>query len=131
MKLFQLAQFWFGLLWFVQIFIIDQVFLRCFRDPIRVPRIENRVPRIKEIYHQVRRIRENRVPRIRIGSLQVHTGHLTFSLKKTRYMQIWMTLFQFHQMFLIVPNFEWSCFNYPNMIKAVGICPNVFKCMQI
>jgi len=48
-------------------------FLRCFRDPIRVPRIENQVPRI----------RENRVPRIReIGSLQVHMGYLTFSLKK-------------------------------------------------
>jgi len=46
------------------------VFLRCFRDPIRVPRIENRVPRIRESYHRVRRIRENRVPRIReIGSL--------------------------------------------------------------
>jgi len=32
-----------------------------------------------------------------------------------------MTLFQFDQMFLIVPKFEWSCFNYPNMIKAVGL----------
>jgi len=40
--------------------------LRCFRDPIRVPRIENRVRRIREI-----------------GSLRVHTGYLTFSLKKT------------------------------------------------
>jgi len=41
----------------------------CFRDRIRVPRIENRVPKI----------RENGVPRIReIGSLQVHTGYLTF-----------------------------------------------------
>jgi len=50
-----------------------QGLLRCFRDTIGVPRIENRVPRI----------RENRVPRIgEIGSLQVHTGHLTFSLKK-------------------------------------------------
>jgi len=58
-------------------------FLRCFRDLIRVPRIENRVPRIRENYHQVPRIRENRVPRIReIGSLQIHTGYLTFSLKK-------------------------------------------------
>jgi len=48
-------------------------FLTCFRDPIRVPRIENRFPRI----------RENRVPKIReIGSLEVHTGYLTFSLKK-------------------------------------------------
>jgi len=39
-------------------------FLRCFRDAIRVPRMENRVPRIREI-----------------GYLQVHTGYLTFSLK--------------------------------------------------
>ena len=58
-------------------------FLRCFRDPIRVPRIENRVTRNGENYHQVLRIRENRVPRIRqIGSLQVRTGYLTFSFKK-------------------------------------------------
>jgi len=69
-------------------------FLRRFRDPIRVPRIrenyhqvpkirENRVPRIRENYQRVPKIIENRVPRIReIGSLQIHTGHLTFSLKK-------------------------------------------------
>jgi len=37
-------------------------FLRCFRDPIRVPRIENRVPRIRENSHRVPRNRENRVP---------------------------------------------------------------------
>ena len=43
-------------------------FLRCFRDPIRVPRIENRIPRIGEI-----------------GSLQVDTGNVTFSLKKPGY----------------------------------------------
>jgi len=44
-----------------------------------------------------------------------------------------MTLiqFEFDQMFLIVPKFERSSFNYPNMIKAVGICPNVSKYMQI
>jgi len=54
-----------------------------FRDPIRVPRIENRVPRIRENCHRVPRIRENRIPRIRqIVSLQIHTGYLTFSLKK-------------------------------------------------
>jgi len=48
-------------------------FLRRFRDPIRIPRISSRVPRI----------RENGVPRIReIGSLQIHTGYLTFFLKK-------------------------------------------------
>jgi len=57
--------------------------LRCFRGPIQVPRIENRVPRIRENYHRVPRIKENRVLRIReIGSLQVHTRYLTFSLKK-------------------------------------------------
>jgi len=41
-----------------------------------------------------------------------------------------MTLLKFAQMVLIVTKFEWSSFNYPNMIKAVGICPNVSKCMQ-
>jgi len=30
-----------------------------------------------------------------------------------------MALFQFDQMFLIVPKFEWSCFNYPNMIRLL------------
>ena len=59
-------------------------FLRRFRDPIRVPRIDNRVLKIGENYHRVPKIRENRVPRIReIGSPQVHTGYLTFSFKKT------------------------------------------------
>jgi len=44
---------------------LQQVFIRRFResDPIRIPRIENRVPRISENYHRVSRIRENRVPR--------------------------------------------------------------------
>jgi len=64
--------------------LYNQGFLRCFRDPIRVHRIENRVPRIRENYRGVPRIRENRVPRIReIGSLQVHTRYLTFIFKKT------------------------------------------------
>ena len=59
-------------------------FLRCFRDPIRVPRIENWVPRIRENNQWVSRIRENRVPRIRgIGSLHVHIVYVTFPLKKT------------------------------------------------
>ena len=58
-------------------------FLSRFRDPVRVPRISNRVPRIRENYHRVPKIRENRVSRIRdIGSLQIHTGYLTFYLKK-------------------------------------------------
>jgi len=38
---------------------INQGFLRCFRGPIRVPRIENRIPRIRDI-----------------GSLQRQTGYL-------------------------------------------------------
>ena len=46
-------------------------------------------------------------------------------------MQIWMKLFQFAQMIPIGLKFERSCFNYPNMIEAVGICPNVSNCMQI
>jgi len=51
---------------------------------IRVPRIETRVPRIRENDHRVPRLRESRVPKIReIGSLQLHTGYLKFSLKKT------------------------------------------------
>jgi len=50
---------------FANFISINQDFLRWFRDPIRVPRIENRVPRIREI-----------------GFLQVRTGYLTFSLKK-------------------------------------------------
>ena len=43
-------------------FVKTSVFLRRFRDPIRVSRISNRVPRIKENYHRVPKIRENRVP---------------------------------------------------------------------
>ena len=50
-------------------YTFGQVFLRCFTDPIRVPRIS-------ENYHRVPRIRE-------IGSLHVHTGYLIFSLIKT------------------------------------------------
>jgi len=62
-----------------------QVFFRCFRDSIRVPRIENRVLSISEDYYRVPRIRGNGVPTIReIGSLQVQTGYLTFSLKQPR-----------------------------------------------
>ena len=62
---------------------VEQVFSRRFRDPIQIPRISSRVPRISENYYRVPKIRENRVPRIReIGSLQIHTGYLTFSLKK-------------------------------------------------
>jgi len=54
---------------------ITQGFLRCFRDPIRIPGI-------RENYHRVPRTRENGAPRIReIGSLQVHTRYLTLSFK--------------------------------------------------
>ena len=75
-------------------------FLRRFRDPNR---ISDRVPRIRDDYHRVPKIRENWVPRIRnrvprireIGSLQIHTGYLTFSLKKTlvfRDVWVWRAL---------------------------------------
>jgi len=61
---------------FKRISIYDRFFSRRIRDPIRVPRI-------RENYHRVPTVRENRVPRIReIGSLQIHTGFLTFCLKK-------------------------------------------------
>jgi len=37
-----------------------------------------------ELKNRVPRIRENRIPKIsEIGSLQVHTGYLTFCLKNT------------------------------------------------
>jgi len=49
--------------------IWSRFFLRRFRDPIRVPTIT-------ENYHRVPRIRE-------VGSLQIHIGYLTFSLKKS------------------------------------------------
>jgi len=42
-----------------------RVFLRRFRDPTWVSRISNREPRIRENYHRVPKIRENRVPKIR------------------------------------------------------------------
>ena len=48
-------------------FITLSRFLRCFRDTIRDPRIENRVPRIREDYLRVPRIRET-------GSLQFIPG---------------------------------------------------------
>jgi len=46
-------------------FAISRVFLRRSRDPNRVPRISNRLSRIRENYHRVPKIRESRVPRIR------------------------------------------------------------------
>jgi len=55
----------FALLISVLIVCYTRVFLRRFRDPIRVPRILKRVPRIKENYHRVPKIIKNRVPRIR------------------------------------------------------------------
>jgi len=47
---------------FLLIYGVVRVFLRCFKIPIRVPSIENRVHRIKENYHRIPRIKENRVP---------------------------------------------------------------------
>jgi len=43
-------------------FVSNLADFKVFKDPIRIPRIENRVPRIRENYHRVSRIRENRVP---------------------------------------------------------------------
>jgi len=64
-------------------YAVAQGFLRHFMDPIRVPRIENQVPTVRENHDRVPRIKESRVPIIReIGSLQVHIGYLTFSWKK-------------------------------------------------
>jgi len=61
-------------------------FLRRFRNPMLVPRISNRVPKIRENYHRVPKIRKNLALRIReIGSLQIQTEFLTFSLKKPWY----------------------------------------------
>ena len=42
-----------------------------------------------------------------------------------------MNLFNFTQIFPIVPKFEWNFFNYPNCTEAVGIYPNVSDCIQI
>jgi len=54
------------------------------RTRFRSLRISNWVLRIRENYHRVPIIKENQVLRIRqIRSLQIHTGYLTFSLKKT------------------------------------------------
>jgi len=67
---------WNQTIWRTIKLMLHQGFLRRFRDPIRVLRIS-------ENYHRVPKVRENRVPRIReIGSLQNHTGYLTFSLTK-------------------------------------------------
>jgi len=52
------------------IYSIQQVFLKRFRDPIRVPRIRE------------------------IGSLQIHIGYLTYSLKKTDAVKMQGKLFQ-------------------------------------
>ena len=94
-------------------------FLRCFRDPNRVPRIENLVPRIRTSYHRVSRIRENVVPRIReIGSLQVHTGYLTFSLKKHWYN---------HKMFVCFPLFK----VYMNILRYSQVLPPMSFCFLL
>jgi len=83
---------------------LEQGFLRCF---------ENRVPRIRETYHQVPRIRENRVPRIReIGYLQVRTGYLAFSLKKPwNRVKLFTSNYWHSQNNILVPKRIWSvCF---------------------
>ena len=63
----------------------SRVCLRCFRDPIRVPRIEND--------HRVHTIRENRVPKIKeIGFLQVHLGTQQTPFKNLRSSTEWLHL---------------------------------------
>jgi len=70
--------------------IFMRFFLGRFRDSIRVPRVSNRVPRIRENYHRVPKIREYLVPRItEIGSLQIHTAYLTFSFKENWFLLSW------------------------------------------
>jgi len=83
--------------------VSNAVFLRCFRDLNRVLRIENWVPRNKENYHRVPRIRE-------IGSLQIYTGNLIFSLKK--YQCITFCKVQFIAMDRQVVLPIWSFCNY-------------------
>jgi len=36
-----------------------------------------------------------------------------------------MNLYYFTQMFVIAPKFEWSYFNYPNLIEVIRIHPNI------
>jgi len=68
----------------VKVILQFRVFVRRFRNPIRVPRIENQVPRIRDNHHWALRITENRVPRKReIVHLQLRTRYLTFSLNDT------------------------------------------------
>jgi len=95
--------------------LVEQFILMRFRNPIRYPRIENRVPRIRENYHQVPRIRE-------IGSLQVHTGYLTASLKKTGLDWVFgfpvnaLTLYKFTKLYLFIV----SCFNLEGLGAFFG-----------
>ena len=58
----------------------SQGFSRCFRDPIRVPRIKKWVSRLRENYHRVPSIRE-------IGPI---TGYLIFSLKRKTGQSPWI-----------------------------------------
>jgi len=55
-------------------------FLRCFRDPFRVLKIENRVLRIREKFFSGTRFGSPELKFMRF--LHVHTRYLTFSLKK-------------------------------------------------
>ena len=72
-------------------YIYGHGFLRCFRDPNWGPRIENRVPRIRENYHRIPTIRENQVSGIScwkrnwVPTCSYRVAYLTFSLKKTVY----------------------------------------------
>jgi len=108
---------------------IHRVFLRRSRDTIRVPRIENRVPTIRENHHRVLRIKENRVPIIReIGTLQVHIGYLTFSFKKNLPIHDAIVLFcimivlHHHKTFELI---RYSLFLWDSILKAIAIKPYI------
>jgi len=66
---------------------------------------------------------------VSVGSSLIWTVVICPNIYNISRMQIWKKLFKFSQMVPIVPKFEWSCFNYPNVIEAVGICPNACNCM--
>jgi len=101
-------------------------FLRCFRGPNRVPRIKNRVPRISENYHRVPRIRENRVPIIReIGSLQINTGYLTFSLLYVK----WTILALLLRQCLFLLNDKIIEFSNSAIITHI-ICTHIYSFME-
>ena len=96
-------------------------FLKRFRDPLRVPRIKKLVPRI----------RENRVPRIRkIGSLQVHTGYLTFSLQQPTINLICISPLDVNRFYLLVSNFAIKPVITQSFFSPMCISKQFLKCWK-